>query len=40
MCVVSAKGPDNIKEQNTTTIKITIKINDFDVSKLYRTKKI
>ena len=39
MCLVSAKDPDNIEERNLITIKTTTNINDFDVSKLDKTKK-
>ena len=38
MCLISAKDPDNIEEQNPIILKTT-NINDFDVSKLDKTKK-
>ena len=39
MCLVTARDSDNIERQSSITIKITRNINDFDVSKLDKTKK-
>ena len=39
MCLVTARDPDNIEKQNPIAVKTTKNINDFDVSKLDKTKK-
>ena len=39
MCLVTARDPDNIETHNPITVKTTKNINDFDVSKLDKTKK-
>ena len=39
MCLVTAGDPDNIEKQNPITVKVTKNINDFDVSKLDKSRK-
>ena len=39
MCSVTASDSDNIEKLNPITVKTTMNINDFDVSKLDKTKR-
>ncbi len=39
MCLVTARDSDSIEKHNPITVKTTKNINDFDVSKLDKTKK-
>ena len=39
MCLIAIRDPDNIEKQNQITVKLSININDFCVSKLDKTKK-
>ena len=39
MCLIAAKDSENEEKQNPITVRLSMNINDFDVSKLDKTKK-